>query len=142
MSQATSKAACALPALSRSHESDGGLDMHVVTSPALRGAVAAPLHGLCSPSAANLELLGDGKAYNNDKDARVKSHLFPSTATVRVMICILVLLGALAWSVAGNQASAAALADGVASPWAGTQGARAQHPTLVIYVYSATECGC
>jgi hypothetical protein len=54
-------------------------------------------------------------------------------------LCMLVALTALAWTVAGNQASAGALNDGVAEPW--RVGARAQHPTLVIYVYSNTDPG-
>ena len=54
-------------------------------------------------------------------------------------LCMLVALAAVAWMVAGNQASAGALTDGMATPW--RVGARAQHPTLVIYVYSDTDPG-
>ena len=52
---------------------------------------------------------------------------------------MLLLLGALAWTVADNQASAIALANGMASSW--QVGAKVQQPTLVIYVYSPTDPG-
>ena len=67
--------------------------------------------------------------------------MLPSTAVHAIMapLCALLLLGALAWRVASNQAFAVAMEDGMASPW--QVGARAQQPTLVIYVYSATDPG-
>ncbi len=67
--------------------------------------------------------------------------LLPGTAVGATVapLCALLLLGALAWKVAGNQASAVAMDSGMASPW--QVSARAQHPTLVIYIYSPTDPG-
>ena len=114
----------------------------MTSSPALRSSAAAPgLLKSCSPTSAASDTDGEGRAYNNDKGMRSRLLLVPSSAGRAMMapVCMLFLLGALAWTVAGNQASAGALADGVASPW--RVGAKAEHPTLVIYVYSATDPG-
>jgi len=112
----------------------------MTSTPALRGSAAAsPLHCSCSTTSAESDLGGDSSDYDNDKTTRHQTMLMPSTAVAIAPICALLLLGALAWKVAGNQASAVAMDSSMASPW--QVGARAQHPTLVIYIYSPTDPG-